>query len=206
MHIAKIGAFLDKTSEAICSAWADWQMKASMAGILVNGPTASAGQLVGPPWNLTILKDGAKSTPSELKYTNVIATVLGAAWLTYTATVKIPGLPFYPAFTAFPLAMAPPTPNVPVPFAALAQVPVSIAPPLLKTQMVAMLADPRAPFHAELFESVIDAFDKMFKIWQTTTMVTKVLGSGPVPTFAPPYVPAGPVLGGLATMAPGGLT
>ncbi len=205
MHIAKIGEFIDKTCEAICNAWSDWQMKTTMAGIMVNGPTASAGQIVGPPWNLTILKDGAKSTPSQLKYTNVIATVLSAAWLTYTATIKIPGLPFYPAFTAFPSPMAPPTPNVPFPVAALAQVPVSLAPPLLKTQMVAMLADPTAPFHKELFESIIDAFDKMFKVWQLSTMVTNVMGSGPVPTFAPPYVPAGPVLGGLATMAPGGL-
>jgi hypothetical protein len=27
-----------------------------------------------------------------------------------------------------------------------------------------------------------------------------------VPTFAPPYVPVGPVLGGIGTMTPGGLT
>jgi hypothetical protein len=36
-------------------------------------------------------------------------------------------------------------------------------------------------------------------------MVTNVLGTGPVPTFAPPYVPVGPVVGGIANMPPGGL-
>jgi hypothetical protein len=35
-------------------------------------------------------------------------------------------------------------------------------------------------------------------------MVTNVLGTGPVPTFAPPYVPVGPVVGGVANMTPGG--
>ena len=37
-------------------------------------------------------------------------------------------------------------------------------------------------------------------------MVTNVLGTGPVPTFAPPYVPVGPVVGGVGTMMPGGFT
>ena len=44
----------------------------------------------------------------------------------------------------------------------------------------------------------------MFKIWQVSTMVTQVTGTGPVPTFAPPYVPGGPVVGGTAIMSPGG--
>jgi hypothetical protein len=35
-------------------------------------------------------------------------------------------------------------------------------------------------------------------------MVTNVLGTGPVPTFAPPYVPVGPVVGGVGNMTPGG--
>jgi hypothetical protein len=63
-----------------------------------------------------------------------------------------------------------------------------------------------APFHAELFEAIIDGFQKCFLLWQTSTMVTNVLGTGPVPTFAPPYVPAGPVVGGTAVMTPGGFT
>ena len=37
-------------------------------------------------------------------------------------------------------------------------------------------------------------------------MVTNVIGTGPVPTFAPPYVPGGPVVGGVGSMPPGGLT
>jgi hypothetical protein len=77
---------------------------------------------------------------------------------------------------------------------------------LMKQQMVGQLADPMAPFHAELFEAIIDGFQKCFLLWQTSTMVTNVLGTGPVPTFAPPYVPAGPVVGGTAVMTPGGFT
>jgi hypothetical protein len=73
-------------------------------------------------------------------------------------------------------------------------------------QMVGQLGDPNAPFHQELFEAISDAFEKSYNIWKVSTMVTNVLGTGPVPTFAPPYVPVGPVLAGIGTMTPGGFT
>jgi len=204
MHIAKIGAFIDGTCSAICSAWSQWQSMATLVGVVIAGPTASAGQIVGPPWTPLILASAPKATPMEMKYSNVIAQVIGTAWLTFTATVKLAGMPWYPAFAAMPSPVAPPTPNIPCPFAALIQVPVSISCNVLKMQMVGQLADPMAPFHKELFESISDAFEKCYNLWKVSTMVTNVLGTGPVPTFAPPYVPVGPVLGGVGTMTPGG--
>lgn len=206
MHIAKIGSFIDTTCSAICQAWSTWQSAATMVGIVIAGPTATGGQIVGPPWTPLILASGAKSSPMEMKYTNVIAQVIGTAWLTFTATVKVTGMPWYPAFAAVPSPVAPPAPNIPCPFAALTQVPVSISANVLKMQMVAQLADPQAPFHQELFEAIADAFEKSYNLWKVSTMVTNVLGTGPVPTFAPPYVPVGPVVGGVGTMTPGGFT
>jgi hypothetical protein len=205
MLIAKIGGFIDKTCDAICSAWSTWHTSASMAGIVINAVSATGGQMVGPPLAPIIMAQGAKGSPMEMKYTSAIANIVSTAWQLYTASIKIPGLPFYPAFALFPLAVAPPTPNVPFPLAALTQVTVPISAQIMKNQMVGMLADPTAPFHKELFESICDAFDKMFQVYQKTTMVTMVLGTGPVPTFAPPLVPAGPVVGGVGVMAPGGL-
>jgi hypothetical protein len=206
MHIGKIGGFIDDISSAICSAWSTWQSAATLVGVVIAGPTASAGQIVGPPWTPLILKSAPMSSPMMAKYSTVIATVIGTAWLTFTATVKLAGMPWYPAFAALPSPIAPPTPNIPCPFAALVQVPVSISAPVLKGQMVMQLADPMAPFSAELFEAISDAFEKTYNIWKISTMVTNVLGTGPVPTFAPPLVPMGPVVGGVGTMTPGGFT
>ena len=205
MLIAKFGEFIDKMSESICNAIGNWMSTASMTGILVNGLTATGGQLVGPPLAPLIIAQAQNKTPMQLKFTTAIANVFSNAWMSYTATIKIPGLPMFPAFLAVPSPVAPPTPNVPFPIAALTQVPASLQPPLLKQQMVAALGDPKAPYSNELFESLCDAFDKVFKVWQTTTMITNVIGSGPVPTFLPPAVPAGPVVGGIANMPPGGL-
>ncbi|MEO8843390.1 MAG: hypothetical protein ABI591_26380 [Kofleriaceae bacterium] len=206
MHIAKIGKFIDDTTSAIASAWGQWQSTATMVGITIAGPTASGGQIVGVPLTPLILASAPKNTPAEMKYSNVIAKVIGTSWQTFTGTVKVAGLPWYPMFAACPSPVAPPSPNIPCPFATLIQVPVSISSSVMKTQMIAQLGDPQAPFHKELFESITDAFEKSYNLWKVSTMVTNVLGTGPVPTFAPPYVPVGPVVGGIGTMTPGGFT
>ena len=207
MHIAKVGAFIDGVTSAICSAWGQWQQATTMVGVVINAVTAVGGQLVGPPLTPLILASAPKNTPNEAKFSNVIATVIGTSWLSFTATVKVPGLPWYPAYAAVPSPMAPPVPNTPVPFAMLTQVPVSISCATMKPQMIGMLADPQAPFHKELFESICDAFEKCYDLWKVSTLVTQVLPTvAPVPSFAPPYVPVGPVVGGVAAMLPGGLT
>jgi hypothetical protein len=207
MHIAKIGAYMDGVVTAICSAWSTWQSSATMVGVVINAVTAMGGQIVGVPLTPLILASAPKNTPNEIKYSTVIATVIGTAWLSFTATVKIPGLPFYPAYAAVPSPMAPPVPNTPVPFAALTQVPTSISTSVMKPQMIAQLGDPQAPLHKELFESICDAFEKSYNLWKVSTQVMNVMPTlAPVPTFAPPYVPVGPVVGGVAIMLPGGFT
>jgi hypothetical protein len=199
-------AYIDGICSAICSAWSQWQSMATIAGIIVNGPTAAGGQVAGPPWTPLILASAPKSKPSEAKYSQTIATVIGTAWLQYTATIKVPGLPWYPAFTMFPSPVTPPTPNVPAPLMSLTQVPVSVSKAVLKQQMIGQHGDPQAMHSEKLFDAIADAFDKTFKIWQGATILNNVMGFGPVPTFAPPFVPAGPVVGGTATMTPGGFT
>ncbi len=56
---------------------------------------------------------------------------------------------------------------------------------------------------SDLFDSVSRAFNTIFQTFKTTTIVQNVLGTGPVPTFAPPVVPAGPVLAGTVIPMPG---
>lgn len=205
MLIAKIGSFLDTTCSAICYAWGQWQKMAAMPGIIVNGPVAAGGAIAGPPLQPLILQKGAMSTPNLAKFTNVIATVISTSWLTFTQTVKVPALPWFPAFTMVTAPIAPPMENLPCTFAQLLQVPVSIAADLMKTQMIAQLADPQAPFAPQIFEAICFAFEQTYNTWKTTCMV-QAKGTGPVPTFAPPVVPGGPVVMGVAAVTPGGFT
>jgi hypothetical protein len=201
MHIAKVGSFIDGICAAICSAWSKWQSMSALTLVAITGPLASGGVIVGPPLTPLILAEAPKGTPMELKYSTVIATVIGTAWLTFTATVKAAALPWYPPFTASVLP-ALTVPNVPTPFAALVQVPVSISASVLKMQMVAQLADPQAPFSAELFEAISDAFEKTYNLWKVSTMVNNVIGVGAGP--GTPITPA--PLAGIGNMTPGGFT
>jgi len=200
----QFGGFIDGTVDALCSAWSQWQSSATLVGVVITGFAAMGGQVVGPPLQPMILASAPKKSPTQAQFSNIIATVISTAWMTYTGTIKVSGLPWYPAFVAVPSPVAPPTPNVPCPVATLTQVDTVFQ--SMKTQMVGMLGDPRVPFHQELFESICFAFIQCYTVWKTSTMVTNVLGMGPVPTFAPPYVPVGPVVGGVGNMMPGGFT
>ena len=42
-------------------------------------------------------------------------------------------------------------------------------------------------------------------MWLPQQQIMLVMGKGPVPTYAPPYVPVGPVIGGDNIAAPGHL-
>jgi hypothetical protein len=200
----KFEVFINGICDAICSAWSQWQMAATLTGVIINAVTATGGQVVGPPLAPLIMATAPKATPQETKYSTAVAQAIGTGWLAYTATIMVPGLPWYPAFAAVPSPVAPPMPNVPVPVAALTQVPASVSKNALKGQMIGNLGDPEALHHKELFDSIADAFDKCFQLWRTATIVTNVLGTGPVPTFAPPIIPAGPVVMGVGNMIPGG--
>ncbi|HEU0031281.1 MAG TPA: hypothetical protein VFQ53_11650 [Kofleriaceae bacterium] len=204
MLTSKIGGFIDGVCDAICQAWSQWQLGASLIGVLINGPIATLGQVVGPPIGPMILGTAPKSTPQLAKYSNAIANTINTAWSAYTATIKVPGLPWYPAFTAFPGPLAPPMPNLPVPVIALTQVTTPVSAATMKPLMIAALGDPKAMYHQQIFDAICDAFEKCFTIWQASTMVTNVMGKGPIPTFAPPVVPAGPVVMGEGSMIPGG--
>jgi len=200
---ASADKFLEDITVAICSAWAAWQAAATLVGIVITGPVATGGQVIGPPLTPLILARGPKATPQEMKLTNAVANVIGTAWLSFTSTIKVTGMPWYPAFAAFPGPVAPPMPNVPCPVAALTMVTAPVSARVLKEQMLAVSGDRS---NENLFEAIADGFEKMVDVWKISTMVTNVLGTGAIPTFAPPYVPVGPVVGGIGIMTPGGFT
>lgn len=204
-HLTDVfGTFLDDACSAVCGAWDKWQRAATLVGVVIAGPVASLGKVVGPPLMPLILAAAPAPSPSGAKFLLPVAKVIGAAWETYCTTIKVPGLPWYPAFAACPSPIGPPTPNLPCPVAALTQLTTAVSKPVLKAQLIAELDDATAPYHVELFDSLADAFEKCFTLWQTTTLVTNVIGTGPVPAFAPPAIPAGPVVGGVGNMKPGG--
>jgi len=196
--------YIEGMSEGISSGIGKWMKMATIAGVVINGPvgTLTPGCVQGPPLMPLILAGAPKSTAQELKYSKAIATTFGTLWQPWH--MGLAGTLMYPAFAVFPGPMAPPTPNVPLPLASLASPgETGLSPSSLKKMMEANLADPKALHASALFDAISKAFNTVFQTFKTTTLIQNVLGTGAIPTFAPPVAPAGPVVGGTVIPKPG---
>ncbi|MCO4760393.1 MAG: hypothetical protein KC502_02740 [Myxococcales bacterium] len=202
--------YIDGICDAICGAWDKWRLQAKFSNLIINGPVAvgSPGCLKGPKLKSLIMMQAPKSSPAEKKYSDSVAKHLSKAWGDWQGKVMVPGLPWYPAFTAFPLAMAPPMPNIPMPLIVCpsAMAAEMLVPSKLKDGMVKAHNDKKALHHKELFDSIGKGVSVVFLIWLVSQQIMNVLGKGPVPTYAPPYVPVGPVVGGQNIAVPGHLS
>jgi hypothetical protein len=174
-----------------------YRQSAGLVDVIINGPQAMGGRLQGPNLDKLIL-----SAPSVTSWTGpktimreAVAKGLHQQWSKLAGSVKVPGLPWYPVFAAFPGPMAPPTPNVPTPFITLSHDAGATTPPALNLAMRSLL-NGRFDYSDEFFESIATGFDSAVRIWKGVQMVKGVVGTGPVPNFAPPYIPVGQVVGG----------
>jgi hypothetical protein len=204
-----IGEQFEKYIEGICGAISQgidlWMKLVGVFGVLINGPvgTVFPGCFISPPLGPLVLADAPKNTFQETKYSNAISNALGQNWQAWQSGLM--GVLMYPpTFAVFPGPMHPPTPNIPLPLITLGSAGESLlSPGMLKSTMEQFLADPKALHAADLFDSIANAFYIVFTIFKASTLVQNVLGTGAVPTFAPPVVPVGPVVMGLGTGPPG---
>jgi hypothetical protein len=199
-------AYVNKVCQAIGFAWDTWRMQAKFQKLMIHGPVAigAPGCLDGPLWESLIKGQAPRANEWERTLSSAIARAFSEAWKKYQDSITVPGLPWYPGFAAWPGPIAPPTPNIPMPLAALGQNAQSLAPASLKTKIMEKAGKSTA-FAEQIAEALAFGFNQAFAIWVTMQQITNVLGKGPVPTFAPPYVPVGPVVGGDNIAAPGHL-
>jgi len=189
----------------VARAIAMWQRTAVLQNVVINGPAASGGSVTGPPLQPLIEQTmaGAEVPAAVAK---AFAAPVSSAWATWAASLRVPpGVNWYPNFAAVPSPVAPPTPNVPTPLMALGGNAGPLSAASLKASIRKALGtradDPQA---SAAINEFADDFAARFAQFRASAMVTNVLGTGPVPTFAPPYVPVGPVVGGQGNMTPGG--
>ncbi len=200
----KFEGYIQGICGAICDAIGQWQSQATISNVIINGPVGvlMPGGVTGPPLGQLILASAPMGTPQETKYSQAVAAGFGPAWLAWHMGMM--GTLMYPAFAAFPGPMAPPMPNIPIPVIALPSPGAALlAPPTLKQVMAAAYGDASVGHAEPLFDCLCTAFAPLFAMFLATNQVKNVLGTGPIPTFAPPFVPVGPVVMGMGTGAPG---
>lgn len=181
-----------------------WQQSARLRDVTINGPNAIGGRVVGPslhaPMAAALKRSGMPNDAADR-----FAGGLAAAWTQWHEALRVPGLPWYPAFAAFPGPKAVPTPNVPTPLAALVSAQASqLAPAALRNRIAAALgAHAQQPGAAAAVDEFARRFGARFLTWRAAVLVKGVIGSGPVPSYRPPLAPAGPVVGGKVVELPG---
>ena len=149
---------------------------------------------------------------NKAKHRDAIAKGVSKCFKDWQDKVTVPGLPWYPAFAAFPGPMAPPMPNVPTPLiACVSPMLTSITmPSQMKSAMIDAFDgglkkhDPDK-HHEAIYEAITTVLSVAFLAWLPMQMVNLVMGKGSIPTFAPPYVPVGPVVMGDTLPTPGHL-
>jgi len=198
----KLATYIDGICDAICSGIGNWMSSCAVAGVIINGPVGVMvpGNLTGPPLAGFILPSAPMATAQEIAYSNAIANAFGTAWLSWSSLLM--GQLPYPAFAAVPSPVAPPAPNVPMPLIAFSSGgEVQLSASMLKMAMDANFGDPTALHASNLFDALSKAFAQVFITFKSSTMIQNVMGTGPVPVFAPPFVPVGPVVGGVGNGA-----
>ena len=94
---------------------------------------------------------------------------------------------------------------MPTPLSVLCGNPEALSAPRLKASIrEALGAQAKDPEALAAIDAFADDFANRFSKFVGSTKVSNVMGTGPVPTFAPPYVPCGPVVNGRGTMKAGG--
>jgi len=193
-----------------------WKLQAKFKDLKVMAVSAigTPGCLDGPKLesNIKNFPKCAGWTGNAKKLRDAVAKGVSKNFDEWRKQVTVPGLPWYPAFAAFPAPQAPPMPNVPVPLIACVSAKMTkiTVPNQLKKAMLNELAkkikdEDHDKHYDTCFEAIATVLSLAFTIWLASQQVMLVMGKGPIPSFAPPYVPVGPVVAGDNIAAPGHL-
>ncbi len=197
----------DNMLDAVAFAHNQWRLQAKFQNLKVITMCClgQAGCLTGPDLESPIKNAPmcASWTGNKAAYRDAVAKGVAKAYKGWQDNVMVPMLPFWPPHVAFPGPMGPPLPNIPMPLIACVSSKVTdiVMPNTMKDGMVEALPkglkdkDPDKQ-HVTLFDSIATALALAFSIWLVSQQVMNIMGQGPVPTFAPPIVPLGPVMNG----------
>ena len=197
----RFDGYLVGICRAIGSALETWRRAARLDGVRIHAVSAIGGKLISVALDPLILQ---AAPPGWEVYSRAIAAGVHNQFKSFGNDVTVPGLPWYPAFAAFPGPMAPPMPNAPTPLMTIASVASRhLKEGALTTAMFDKMPNPKPACGKELAMAVAAGLEKVVFMWLSSQMVSNVLGKGPIPTFAPPYVPVGPVVNGDILSTPG---
>jgi hypothetical protein len=210
----KVKTFVDTAIDKIVQSVDLWRVQAKIKDLKIMAVCAigTPGCLDGPKMkDLPPFSAWVGKEKNEKVYIKAVVEGFSKVWEDWQGKVMVPGLPWYPAFAAFPGPMAPPMPSVPMPLITLPSAMMAGLAVYNQTKKAFLDAFKEGDLegkvqdkqHEAIFESIAMASSTNFLLWLPMQQVMAVMGKGPIPTFAPPYVPVGPVMAGDNLPIPG---
>ena len=140
---------------------------------------------------------------------DAVAKGVSVCFKRWQDNVTVPGLPWYPAFAAFPGTDGAADAQradaaYRLPSAMMSEI---VSPMSMKTEMDnalsgAMKSKDPDKHCMRRCDAIATVLALAFLMWLPQQQVMNVLGMGPIPTFAPPFVPVGPVVNGRTCPSP----
>jgi hypothetical protein len=188
----------------------DWILAAYVQGGWVRGPNAEL-----TPGSLKSSVDieqrlvqalAGKQVPPVVR--QALARELGSAWRAWADGFQMSMSGAYPRLAAVPGPMAPPTPAsraYPIAKGASAGEYRLNAGTLASRLAGALRPHAGRDIHGldQATKELASWVEASFREWKLSAQVVGVMGKGPIPSFAPPYVPVGPVVMGDNLSTPG---
>lgn len=176
----------------------DWLNRSVVQNVVINGPTGTLkrGGLRSTSDFRSTMVAGMNQRGVPAHIAGAFAESLAQAWNAWFEGYQVQLS--YPTFAAVAGPSAPITPSVPQPLKAGASVNARrLTPASLEMDVRMKLGTAASDSDAsKAVNEFANWFSERFSAWQSVATLVNVLGRGPVPTFAPPYVPVGPVVGG----------
>ena len=148
------------------------------------------------------LKDSFAAWTDTDPWSTAVKDGVSKSWDAWASKITVPGLPLYPAFVVYPGPMAPPTPGIPLPLVTYVSPGLADMTPMkLKQNMIDAFKgeakdNDKNKVHEVIFEALGVVISLGWMLWTLSQQVNLANGKGPVPIYAPPYVPMGPVVAG----------
>lgn len=189
----------DEMKKATVTGMNAWKSTMTIKNVEVQAVAAriKTGSISGAPLEALMMAGYGPTATTPLNVRMAVARVIGSTVQDWFREYESAGA-FYPAFAAWPGPQAPPTPNVPW---ALRLGSSKKAGNCQASKISAKIKENLGQVDSALSGKIDDYagwFEARFLTFTTTAVIQNLLGSGPVPTFAPPAVPVVPVVNGRA--------
>ena len=204
-----LGAQAEVIADAIVDAWNAWLVEAEYVNSSIQSVTLEGGELYSPVDVGLLIEDSLVADGLDPDTASKLAAAADGAWAQWAADWTLPPSDAFPDFAAVAAPEAPETEAEPVLLRPDASTSYDKITTGLQGQLASAVAG-KGPIKgvfniSTVVHSVAWRVGQQIDEWNAQAMVEGIRGGGPVPTFAPPYVPVGPVVAGDNIATPGHL-